>query len=175
MTRTRATTGRRKPFWWSSEQEARPSFVYRPSVPSQTFEASATTSASPSAIWEQFQIPSTWEGITGVDEVLEPELDDDRLTGFEFASTAAGKRYIGRARLGESSPGESLKWDITTTEIRGWIRVDLAREADGTRISVAMRVESVSVMAAFGFPLIAGAIASGFQETVDEFAAGLAS
>ena len=159
MTRTRATTGKRKPFWWSSEQEARPSFVYRPSVPSQTFEASATTSASPSAIWVQFQIPSTWEGITGV----------------EFAATAAGKRYIGRGRLGESSPGESLKWDITTAEIRGWIRVDLAREADGTTISVSMRVESVSVMAAFGFPLIAGAIASGFQETVDEFAAGLAS
>lgn len=142
-------------------------------MPADTFTASSTTAVPVDRAWQRLQVPETWEAITGVDDVVLPRFDGDDLVGFDFHSTAAGRRYRGTARPGPRTEQRSLQWDIATPDLRGWVKVDLAPTDGGTGIEVTMRVESVSVMASLGFPLIAGAIAGGFQETVDTFARGL--
>jgi carbon monoxide dehydrogenase subunit G len=143
-------------------------------VPGQTFTANASTAASVPTVWERLQVPATWEGISGVDSVFEPRHDEEgQLAGFKFLSTAAGRQYVGVARSGPRVHESSLTWDIATSEIKGWVRVDLQPLEAGTRVEVTMHVESVSMMASFGFPFIASAIANGFQQTVDNFAAGM--
>lgn len=140
----------------------------------QTFTASASAAASAGKVWDRLQVPETWEGISGVDSVFEPRHDESgQLVGFKFNSTAAGRRYEGTATPGPREHEASLTWDIATSEIRGWVRVDLHPDDAGTRIQVTMHVEAVSMMASFGFPFISAAIASGFQETADHFAAGM--
>ncbi len=136
----------------------------------KTFTASAPTTASVGEVWDRLQIPETWEGISGVDSVFEPRHDESgQLIGFKFHSTAVGRQYEGTASPGPREHESSLTWDIATSEIKGWVRVDL-RPDNGTRIEVTMHVESVSMMASFGFRFIAAAIANGFQETADHFA-----
>jgi carbon monoxide dehydrogenase subunit G len=125
-------------------------------------------------VWERLQVAATWEGISGVDSVFEPRHDESgQLAGFKFHSTAAGRQYAGVARPGPREREVSLTWDIATSEIKGWVRVDLQPLDAGTRVEVTMHVESISMMASFGFPFIASAIANGFQQTVDHFAAGM--
>jgi carbon monoxide dehydrogenase subunit G len=122
-------------------------------------------------VWDRLQVPETWEGISGVDSVFEPRHDEPgQLVGFKFTSIAAGRRYEGTATPGPREHEAALTWDIATSEIRGWVRVDLHPDDAGTRIQVTMHVEAVSMMASFGFPFIAAAIANGFQETADHFA-----
>jgi carbon monoxide dehydrogenase subunit G len=145
-------------------------------VPGQTFTANASTTASVPTVWERLQVPATWEGISGVDSVFEPRHDKSgQLAGFKFLSTAAGRQYVGVARPGPRVHESSLTWDIATSEIKGWVRVDLQPLEAGTRVEVTMHVESVSMMASFGFPFIASAIANSFQQTVDHFARSMGS
>lgn len=140
-------------------------------MPGETFTASASTSASVDDVWDQLQVPATWEGISGVDSVFEPRHDESgQLVGFKFMSTAAGRQFIGTATPGLRERGSSLTWDIATSEIVGWVRVGLQPLGDGTAIEVTMHVEAVSMMASFGFRFIAAAIKNGFQETADRFA-----
>lgn len=143
-------------------------------MPDQTFTASASTTASVGQVWNRLQVPGTWEGISGVDSVFEPRHDESgQLVGFKFTSTAAGRQFVGTATPGKRDHESSLTWDIATSEIRGWVRVALQPFDNGTRIEVTMHVEAVSMMASFGFRFIAAAIANGFQETADDFAAGM--
>lgn len=140
-------------------------------MPGQTFTASASTTAPIGDVWNRLQVPETWEGISGVDSVFEPRHDEPgQLVGFKFHSTAAGRQYEGSATPGPREHESSLTWDIATSEIEGWVRVDLQPLDNGTRIDVTMHVEAVSMMASFGFFLIASAIANGFQETANHFA-----
>ncbi len=142
-------------------------------VPAQTFSATASTRARPPTIWKRLQAPETWNAVQGVDEVFDPQFDDGKLVGFKFHSTAAGRKYIGTATPGPREREKSLQWEIATSELKGWIRVELEPDGTATTIHVTMHVESVSFMASLGFPLITGAIASGFQETADQFARDL--
>lgn len=145
-------------------------------VPGQTFKANASTTASIRKVWDRLQIPETWEGISGVDSVFEPRHDESgQLVGFKFHSTAVGRQYEGTATPGPREHESSLTWDIATSEIKGWVRVDLQPLDNCTRIEVNMHVEAVSIMASFGFRFIAAAIANGFQETADHFAQSMES
>jgi hypothetical protein len=163
--------------WFELIVDRRPFFNlvgYGAVVPGQTFTAYASTTAPVTNVWERLQVPATWEGISGVDSVFDPRHDQSgQLAGFKFHSTAAGRQYVGVASPGPRQREASLTWDIATSEIKGWVQVNLQPLDAGTRVEVTMHVESVSIMASFGFPLIASAIASSFQQTVDNFAAGM--
>lgn len=143
-------------------------------MPGQTFTGHSVVRAATPEIWDALDQAATWEGITGVDRVYDESRDESgRLAGFRFDSTAAGRKYIGTAKPGPRVEGKSLSWDIATSEIKGRVTVDLAGEGEDTRIDVTMRVESVSMMASLGFPMIASLIGNGFQKSVDDFAASL--
>lgn len=145
-----------------------------PSMAGQTFQGSAVAATSLEEVWAKFDDPGTWEGIAGVDRVYDELRDPNgRLAGFKFDSTAVGKTYLGKATPGPRHEREILTWDIKTSEIRGKIIVKTEESGGGTRISVVLEVQPISMMASIGFPLIAGTISRGFQETVDDFAACL--
>jgi len=144
-------------------------------MPSQRFTGNAVAHASPDQVWERLNLGATWEAISGVDRVLDEKHDaSGRLIGFKFHSTAVGKQYLGTASPGPREEGHYLVWNIQTSEIKGAVTVSLRSLGGQTGIDVIMHVESVSMMASFAFPMIAATIAKGFQETVDNFAAGLA-
>jgi hypothetical protein len=63
---------------------------------------------------------------------------------------------------------------IDTDQLGGHIDVELEPTTDQTAVTVAMTVQSKGMMTAMLFPVITGAIASGFNESVEQFAAGLA-
>jgi carbon monoxide dehydrogenase subunit G len=145
-------------------------------MPSQTFTGAATANASIDSVWEALNQAATWEAINGVEDVFDEQRESaGRLVGFKFRSTAAGKQYVGTATPGPRVEGKTLAWNIATSEIQGTIRVDLEADGPGTRIDVDMHVASVSMLARFGFPIIASVIGKGFQETVEDFASRLGS
>ncbi len=141
---------------------------------SQTFVASATTPLSSDEVWAELDKSETWERITGVEDVFdEIRGQNGHLEGFKFYMSLGGKRYAGVASPGGREKGQSLAWDISTSEIKGSITVTL-KSSESTVVEVGMRVESVSMMATMAFPFIGAAIGSGFQTSVDDFVAGLA-
>jgi hypothetical protein len=140
-------------------------------VPSRTFTATSNVSGAPEAIWERLQAPKTWENIAGVEEVSSPQFDGGELVGFTFHSSVGANRYKGTATRVSAEEPKKVRWSIATSEIRGWVEVELV----DVRIQIGMNVESVSFMASIGFPLIASAIGGGFQQAVDDFAASLES
>ena len=62
---------------------------------------------------------------------------------------------------------------IDTDLLGGEIDVELEPAGAQTAVTVAMTVESKGVVTAMLFPVITGAIASGFNEAVTRFASGL--
>ncbi len=140
----------------------------------QQFRGSAVTTAALDSVWVQFDDPSTWQGIPGVDRVYgDVRNEAGELTGFKFDSTAVGRIYVGTATPGTREHGNALGWKIKTSEIVGRVIVTTEALPDGTRIDVLLEVAPISMMASLAFPLIAGSISNGFQETVNDFAASL--
>lgn len=119
--------------------------------------------------------PETWEGIGGVDRVFDADLDPEgRLRGFSFDTVAAGRKYVGAARTRERVEGQRIAWDISNSEVKGSIVVDLEPAGLGTAVAVTLQVESVGLMSSMFFPVIAAAIGNGLPSSVDDFAAGFA-
>jgi hypothetical protein len=126
-------------------------------------------------VWAALDDPKSWEAISGVDRVMSPVIDDEgHLQGFSFESVAAGKKYVGRARPAGREPQKMIAWDIDTSEMKGRVMVTLAPLEGETTVHVRLRVESVGMLSAVFFPVIASAVGDGFPETVEEFARTLA-
>ncbi len=142
-------------------------------MPKETFSHSAVTRAPRTEVWEALDKPETWEGIGGVDRVIDPVIDDiGRLQGFTFETVVAGIKYLGEATPHAREEEQMITLNIANSEIRGAIRVDLSDEGQGTRIWVTLDVESAGMLSAMFFPVIAKTLGSGLPRTVDSFAAG---
>jgi carbon monoxide dehydrogenase subunit G len=144
-------------------------------VPSQTFTHSSSTSAPLEEVWAALDRPETWEAIGGVDRVFDAAIDEEgRLRGFSFETVAGGKSYTGVASPHRRVDGETIAWNVKSSEIRGVTEVDLERDGDITTVIVTLQVESAGFLSAMFFPVIANAIGKGLSKAVDEFVAGLA-
>jgi carbon monoxide dehydrogenase subunit G len=145
-------------------------------VPSQAFSHETTTDAPVDTVWDRLDQPETWESIGGVDRVFNPEVDNEgRLLGFSFHSNAAGRRYLGTASPHDRVEGKRMAWNVQTSEVKGVAIVTLNPKEAGTCITVTLQVESVGLLSAMIFPLIASAIGSGLANAVDSFAASFES
>lgn len=143
-------------------------------MPTQTFTQTASTFASPKEVWIALQKPQTWEAIPGVDRVFDPVIDSvGALRGFSFESVAAGKTYLGQATPADRVEGESMTWNIKTSEVNGVLSVEIAPSETGSDLTVTLSVESLGILSSMFFPVIAGSIGSGFPEAVKGFAASL--
>jgi carbon monoxide dehydrogenase subunit G len=143
-------------------------------VPRQTFMHRVLASADPARVWQGLQRPESWGRIGGVRNVEQPTFDDNGdLTGYRFTVELGGKTHFGVARRSGATPGSRVSMTIDTDLMSGEIDVELEPSDDQTAITVAMTIESKGFMTAMLFPVITGAIASGFNEEVARFAKGL--
>lgn len=146
-----------------------------PPVPSQTFSHSSSTTATIEEVWSALDRPETWEAIGGVDRVFDAEIDPEgRLQGFAFETVAGGKSYTGVASPHRRVEGETMAWNVKSSEIRGITEVDLDGDGETTTVTVTLHVESAGLLSAMFFPVIAGAIGKGLPGAVDGFVSGLA-
>lgn len=144
-------------------------------MPSQTFTHSSSTTATIEEVWAALDRPETWEAIGGVDRVFDAQMDEEgRLQGFSFETVAGGKSYTGVASPHRRVEGETMAWNVKSSEIRGITEVDLEGDGDTTTVTVTLQVESAGFLSSMFFPVIAGAIGKGMPEAVDGFVAGLA-
>ena len=141
-------------------------------MPKESFSHSSTTTASRSEVWVALDLPSTWEGIGGVDRVIDPVIDDlGRLQGFTFETVVAGTKYLGEATPNTREEGRVMVLNIANSEIQGSIRIDLSDNGEGTLVRVTLDVESAGILSAMFFPVIARSIGNGLPRAIEEFAA----
>ncbi|MEX2422542.1 MAG: SRPBCC family protein [Acidimicrobiia bacterium] len=140
-------------------------------MPSETFQATATTSADPAKVWEGMQRPEVWEGIAGVERVSDPEFHPDgSLARFRFAATAAGRSYPGMAEVTESTPGQSMSLQLNTSELAATIALALQGEASGTRLTIDVEIRSLTFMASLFFAVVADVLGRGLPAAAEDFA-----
>jgi hypothetical protein len=143
-------------------------------MPGQTFEHSATSGKEVDAVWARLDEPSTWEGVPGVDRVIEPKIDEaGRLQGFRFETRIGGAVYRARATPAGREESRMMAWAIDSPEVQGKITVELAPNEQGTRVDVALDAEGAGLLGSILFPVISAAIGNGFAGTVEDFVAGL--
>jgi hypothetical protein len=144
-------------------------------MPSQSFRATASTSAPLDAAWSALQRPETWEGIAGVDDITDAAHDEHgHLTGFVFAATVGGFRYPGRSKVIGASPPVHMRLELVTAELTGTIDVRLRHTHARSDVHVELAVRSKSMLAGMFFPAIADTIGRGLPAATDNFAERLA-
>jgi carbon monoxide dehydrogenase subunit G len=143
-------------------------------MPGQTFEHSATTDKAIAIVWDHLDEPTTWEGIPGVDRVIDPKVDGQgRLQGFRFETKIGGTVYRAEATPAGRDEGRMMAWAIASPEIQGKITVGLEPNGAGTRVDVGLEAEGAGMLGSLLFPVISAAIGNGFASTVDSFVADL--
>lgn len=130
--------------------------------------------AETAQVWKGLQRPESWGRIGGVSNVEQPTFDEaGDITGYRFTVELGGNSHFGVARRSGATPGSRVSMTIDTDLLGGQIDVEIEPAGDQTAVTVAMTVESKGVMTAMLFPVISGAIASGFNDAVTRFAKGL--
>jgi hypothetical protein len=140
----------------------------------QTFTHSATTPKDMTAVWAELDKPSTWQGIPGVQRVVDPQVDGEgRLRGFAFETRIGGTVYRGTANPAGREEGRMMSWAIASSELVGNITVRLTPNGEGTEVGVDLEAEGAGLLGSMLFPVIAAAIGNGFTGTVEDFVSGL--
>ena len=130
--------------------------------------------ADPNEVWSGLQRPETWERIGGVTKVSQPTFDESgAITGYRFTVNFGGNLHAGTAKRSAFIPGRRVSMTIATDQLGGEIDVELEPSGEQTAVTVAMTVQSKGFMTAMLFPVITGAIASGFNAEVERFASAL--
>jgi hypothetical protein len=138
------------------------------------FEHSSSTAKDIGSVWAELDKPATWEGIPGVNRVIEPKVDEKgQLQGFAFETMIGGTAYRATAAPAGREEGRMMAWAIDSSEVEGKITVQLAPNGDGTKVDVALEAEGAGMLGSLLFPVISAAIGNGFAETVDRFVADL--
>ena len=143
-------------------------------MPAQTFLHRVVAEAAPDQVWQGLQKPESWGRIGGVRDVGQATFDaSGDITGYRFSVPVAGKVHLGTASRSAITPGRRVAMLIETDQLGGQIDVELEPWEDKTAVTVTMTVHSKGFMASMLFPVITGAIASGFNDEVERFASGL--
>lgn len=144
-------------------------------MPKASFSHSTVVSSPRQKVWAALDLPETWNSVAGVDRVHEPIIDGEgRLQGFKFDTVVAGKAYEGIAGPHARVEGEAMSWDISNTQIKGLIHVELSDDAGGTLLNVGVDIESVSMFSTMFFGVISNTVGDGLARAVEEMAEGLA-
>lgn len=144
-------------------------------MPRATFTHQAVAGTAPEEVWESLQEAETWSNIGPVEDVSDPETDDEgNLIRFRWATTVAAKRYPGIATVREAEPGERMILDLDAREVVGRLETHLEPDGDGrTIVTVTLEVVSRGTLSTLFFPLVSEAVARGLPAQVDRFAESL--
>lgn len=140
-------------------------------MPSESFQATATTTSAPEIAWKAMQQPDVWEGIAGVEQVSDPEFQSDgSLARFRLAATAAGKSYPGAAEVVESIPGRSMTLRLSTSELAATVALSLESADEGTLLTINVDIRTTTFMASLFFPVVADVMRRGLPTAAKDFA-----
>ena len=140
-------------------------------MPSEAFQATATTTSAPEISWTAMQQPDVWEGIAGVEKITDPEFHPDgSLARFRFGVTAAGKSYPGVAEVVESIPGDSMTLQLSTSELAATVALSLEGAAQGTHLRIHVNIRTTTFMAGLFFPVVADVMRRGLPTAAEDFA-----
>lgn len=143
-------------------------------MPRQNYVHRAVASAPIERVWRALQRPETWGRVGGVTRVDLASFDDHGdLTGYRFSASIGGISYSGTATRAVITPGRRVVMDIDSDQMTGLIGVDLDPAGLQTSVTVEMTMAPKGFTATLLFPVISGAVASGFNETVEKFVASL--
>lgn len=124
--------------------------------------------------WQQLQIPETWEGLAGVDEVFDVHHDPDGLlTAYRFRATAASQVYEGTAATVESTNPSMMAIEIATSEVTGRITTRLTEAEAGVAVNVHVLLRSKGFLATLFFPVITQALVTSLPAQVEGLAGRL--
>lgn len=139
-------------------------------MPEATFRHRVVADVTSDHAWERLQDPTTWASVAGVDHTTGHQHENGLLKGFQFTAHIAGVSYRGTAHVTHSEPAEAMTVSISSNELRGSIAVDLAVDGAGTAVDVTMRMRPAGLVGSMVFPLVTGAVESGFPASVERFA-----
>jgi len=145
-------------------------------MPSATFTHAVHVQAPIEELWTALQDPRTWEHVGPVEKVWDPETDaNGTLLGYRWSTSIGGKEYLGHARTVDHRRPGCFMVDLDGGEMGGRLRARMTPAEDGTDVEVDLEIRTQGMMSAVLFPVIRGAIASGFPDQVEELAARLAA
>lgn len=142
-------------------------------MPNATFTHEVHVSRSQDEVWSVLQDPASWEAIGPVQDVWDPEHDDEgTLLGYSWATSIGGKQYDGTGETREHDRPSRFVIDLDAGEMAGTISVNLeSGNPGGTDLKVDLDVRSQGMLSSVFFPAIRQAIGSGFPDQMDSFAA----
>lgn len=143
-------------------------------MPEAAFSHQATASAPPDTVWTRLQDPAVWAVVAGVDSTSDHVHQGKALTGFRFTTSIGGVGYQGEARVTTTHAGEAMTISIRSNEVTGEITVDLEASGAATKLAVEMRLRPAGLLGSVVFPIVTGAIRSGFEESVERLAEEMA-
>jgi hypothetical protein len=139
-------------------------------MPETSFHHRAVAPAGAASVWDRLQDPAVWAGVAGVDDTSQHRHRDGLLEGFRFSTRIGGVSYRGSAQVVDSRPGQGMALAIRSSELTGSITVELEPAGDETALYVAMSMRPAGILGTVVFPVVAGAVQSGFADSVDRLA-----
>lgn len=139
-------------------------------MPQATFRHRVATSATPGDVWQHLQDPAVWAEVAGVDETSDHRHADGLLQGFAFTTQVAGVAYRGQAQVDDARPAESMLVAIRSNELAGSISVDIVPTGSTSTLDVTMTIRPAGIVGSMVFPLVSGAVESGFPDAVERLA-----
>lgn len=141
-------------------------------MPEASTSHSARVDVGRSAVWNALQNPGTWRAIGPIDDVSQPRhRDDGVLSGFNWTTNLGGKKYNGTAKVTVCHPESTYGLRLETSEIVGDILTEIAAADGSTTITVTLTFRTKGMLSAMFFPAIKQAMATGFPQQVESFAA----
>lgn len=136
-----------------------------------TFTHSAQLHVARPTAWTSLQDPATWAGIAGVDEIRDARFTDDgTLAGYAFTVQAGPHTVRGSATTVLVAPNSTMRIDIASAEMTGWIQATLAGEDHAPVVTVDLSMRPKGLLATMFYPLIAQAVGREFPAHVQGFA-----
>jgi uncharacterized protein YndB with AHSA1/START domain len=127
----------------------------------------------PDQAWVTLQDPETWGLITGVERVYDARHSaDGTLRSYRFTVNAGGRRYEATAETHDADAPHLMAITIDAADVQGTITVELApSNPGGTEMTASLKMRPKGLLSMVIFPIISGAVSSGFTGTIDDIAA----
>ena len=142
----------------------------------QTFTHKAVARTATDQMWRRLQRPEPWGQVSGVTRIDSAAFDEQGdLTGYRFTAPVAGIEQTGTASRSTHIPGRRMVMNLESAQLGGTIGIDLEQSGVETVVTVALTIEPKGIVTTMMFPAISAAVASRFNDIVEEFIISLES
>ncbi len=144
-------------------------------MPKSRFTHRAVAAAPAHTVWQRLQDAATWAAIGPIEEVWDPQHDEDgRLRSYRWKTVIGPRSFLGSATVVQSEPDRMMRFRLDGSEVAGDLTAELAAEPDGsTSVTVTLAIESVGVLSTLFFTIVSDAVGRGLSAQVDAFVLSL--